>query len=210
MANSCLPLSAGEDTFELEAMENQIHELLEKQAELREWRAVLESSRADAHKSGAQCTQDVIFPGLLYSGAGTPWTVGAAAVEDVSQALGEETEHGAVIVGDSIRATLAKDTRNPDDESVGAIVLHVGMNNIKLRQTEILKRDFRGLIETVRSTSPATRIIVSGPLPMGTVKTIDDLVRLGTQIEKDWTESKRRWSQEKGTEEEFFWRKKST
>lgn len=29
-------------------------------------------------------------------------------------------------------------------------------------------------------------------------KTIDDLVRLGTQIERDWTENKRRWSQEKG------------
>lgn len=32
----------------------------------------------------------------------------------------------------------------------------------------------------------------------GMVKTIDDLVRLGTQIERDWTENKRRWSQEKG------------
>ncbi|KAI2646356.1 Phenylalanine--tRNA ligase alpha subunit [Labeo rohita] len=81
-----------------------------------------------------------------------------------------ETERDAVIVRDSIvryvRATLAKDTRNPEGRrSVGAIVLHAGVNDTKLRQTEVLKRDFSSLIETVRSTSPATRIIVSGPLP---------------------------------------------
>ncbi len=59
MADLCLPLSAGEDTFELhsvqlelEAMEKQIHELLGKQAQLRKWKATLETSRADAHKSG--------------------------------------------------------------------------------------------------------------------------------------------------------------
>ncbi len=44
-----------------------------------------------------------------------------------------------------------------DDESVGAVVLHAGVNDTKLRQTETLKRDFRSLIETVRSTSPRRR-----------------------------------------------------
>ncbi len=59
MADLCLPLCAGEDTFELhsaqlelEAVERRIHELLGKQAQLRKRIATLETSRADAHKSG--------------------------------------------------------------------------------------------------------------------------------------------------------------
>ncbi len=59
MADLCLPLSAGEDAFELhsvqlelEAMEKQINELLERQAQLRERQTALETSRADAHRSG--------------------------------------------------------------------------------------------------------------------------------------------------------------
>ncbi len=64
MADSCLPLCAGEDTFELhsaqlelEAVETRIRELLGKQAQLRKRIATLETSRADAHKSGVsmQC-----------------------------------------------------------------------------------------------------------------------------------------------------------
>ncbi len=51
------------------------------------------------------------------------------------------------------------------DESVRSVVLHTGVNDTKLRQTETLKRNFRSLIETVRSTLPAMTIIVSGPLP---------------------------------------------
>ncbi len=46
-----------------------------------------------------------------------------------------------------------------EDESTAAVVIHTGANDTKLRQTETLKKDFRSLIETVRS------IIVSGPLP---------------------------------------------
>ncbi|CAM4728550.1 unnamed protein product [Leuciscus chuanchicus] len=100
-----------------------------------------------------------------------------------------ETERDAVIIGDSIvrhvHATLGKSkvhshcfpgarvseiaARVPEilngDERVGTVVLHAGVNNIRLRQTEILKKDFRNLIDTVRSTSPETTIIVSGPLP---------------------------------------------
>uniref|UniRef100_A0A9J8BQ77 SGNH hydrolase-type esterase domain-containing protein n=1 Tax=Cyprinus carpio carpio TaxID=630221 RepID=A0A9J8BQ77_CYPCA len=51
------------------------------------------------------------------------------------------------------------------DESPRAVVLHAGVNDTTQRQTETLKRDFRSLIETVRSTTPAATIIVSGPLP---------------------------------------------
>ncbi len=57
MADLCLPLSAGEDTFEmhsvqleLEAVKKLIGEMLGKQAQLREWRAMLKTSRGDAHK----------------------------------------------------------------------------------------------------------------------------------------------------------------
>ncbi len=91
-----------------------------------------------------------------------------------------ETECEAVIIGDSVvrhvRATLAEGKVHThcfpgvrvldvsvqipailkDDESVtaiAAVVIHAG--ETKLRQTETLKRDFRSLIETVRSTSPA-------------------------------------------------------
>ncbi len=51
-----------------------------------------------------------------------------------------------------------------DDESVAAVGIDAGVNDTKPRQTETLKRDFRSLIETVRSTLPATTIIMSGPL----------------------------------------------
>ncbi|KAL0172998.1 hypothetical protein M9458_033309 [Cirrhinus mrigala] len=184
MANLCPPLSAGEDTFELhslqlklEAVEKQIQELLVRQTELRERRAALESSRVP-------CTLDAIFPDVLYSGAGTPRTLCAAAAEDTSQAPAEDLAPSATsglrdLHPEPLRSPPRDGTRRcdrrrlhcpipailKDGESVGAIVLHAGVNDTKLRQTEVLKRDFSSLIEMVRSTSPATRIIVSGPLP---------------------------------------------
>ncbi|XP_053479180.1 uncharacterized protein LOC128606790 [Ictalurus furcatus] len=51
------------------------------------------------------------------------------------------------------------------DERIGLVVLHTGANDIRLRQTEVLKRDFASLIETVQGRSPTVKIIVSGPLP---------------------------------------------
>ncbi|XP_053540338.1 uncharacterized protein LOC128634117 [Ictalurus punctatus] len=51
------------------------------------------------------------------------------------------------------------------DERIGAVVPHAGTNDIRLRQTEVLKRHFSSLIETVRGRSPTAKIIVSGPLP---------------------------------------------
>ncbi|KAK3527130.1 hypothetical protein QTP86_012743 [Hemibagrus guttatus] len=98
-----------------------------------------------------------------------------------------ETACDAVIIGDSIvrhvRATAAKGkvhtrclpgARVLDvsaqvpailKKNIGAVVLHAGTNDIRLRQTEILKKDFRSLVELVRTTLSTTRIIVSGPLP---------------------------------------------
>ncbi|KAK3506724.1 hypothetical protein QTP70_017701 [Hemibagrus guttatus] len=98
-----------------------------------------------------------------------------------------ETACDAVIIGDSIvrhvRATAAKGKVHTRclpgahvldvsaqvpailKKNIGAVVLHAGTNDIRLRQTEILKKDFRSLVELVRTTSPTTRIIVSGPLP---------------------------------------------
>ncbi|XP_057194602.1 uncharacterized protein LOC130557097 [Triplophysa rosa] len=100
-----------------------------------------------------------------------------------------ETECNAVVIGDSIvRNVRASSTKGKvrthcfpgarvldvsaqvpailkDDDNVGAVVLHAGVNDVRMRQLEILKRDFRSLIETVRNASPTARIIVSGPLP---------------------------------------------
>ncbi|KAK7128202.1 hypothetical protein R3I93_020720 [Phoxinus phoxinus] len=58
ISDVCLPLSAGEDTFELhsvrlelESVEKQIRDLLGRQAELRDRRSALEASRADPHNT---------------------------------------------------------------------------------------------------------------------------------------------------------------
>ncbi|KAI7805150.1 hypothetical protein IRJ41_000576, partial [Triplophysa rosa] len=100
-----------------------------------------------------------------------------------------ETKCNTVVIGDSIvRNVRASSTKGKvrthcfpgarvldvsaqvpailkDDANVGAVVLHAGVNDVRMRQSEILKRDFRSLIETVRNASPTARIIVSGPLP---------------------------------------------
>ncbi len=235
MADLCLPLCAGEDTFELhsaqlelEAVERRIRELLGKQAQLRKRIATLETSRADAHKSGVSMQRAANTPTTSTPcvslhrprapGTGSsqmsftpapgnhrPWmqqwktrsrpraTTSPPPVFDISSrnrfAPLCETDRDAVVIGDSIvrhvRATLAEGKVHThclpgarvldvsvqipailkDDESVAAVVIHAGANDTKLHQTETLKRDFRSLIETVRSTSPATTIIVSGPLP---------------------------------------------
>ncbi|KAI2648116.1 RNA-directed DNA polymerase from mobile element jockey [Labeo rohita] len=89
-----------------------------------------------------------------------------------------ETERDAVIIGDSIvrphplfswcsrSRCFCADTRDPEGRRERRRDRPArGVNDTRLRQTEVLKRDFSSLIETVRSTSPTTRIIVSGPLP---------------------------------------------
>ncbi|XP_058637793.1 uncharacterized protein LOC131543962 [Onychostoma macrolepis] len=212
MAELCLPLSAGEDTFELhsvqlelEAVEKHIRDLVEKQAQLRERRAALETSRADAHKSGVSIQRAANTPTTSTPcvslhrpcaprtrssqvsftpapGHHGPWVhqqwktqarprvmtsppppppVFEISIRNRFAPL-RETERDAVIVGDSIvrhvRATLAEGKVHTHcfpgarvldvsaqitlpvilkgDESVGAVVLHAGVNDTKLRQTE--------------------------------------------------------------------------
>ncbi|XP_051736927.1 uncharacterized protein LOC127505425 isoform X3 [Ctenopharyngodon idella] len=239
VSNVSLSLSAGEDTFELhavqlelEAVERQIRTLLEKQAELRERRTALETSRADAHQSSVSLQRDINIPASSTPCASLhraraprtlssqpsftpapshqgPWVLQQRKararprtrtspplpppVFEVSTRNRfsplREAERDAVVIGDSIvRHVHATTTKGKvrshcfpgarvldvsaqvpailnGAESIGAVVLHVGVNDTRLRQTEVLKQDFRSLIETVRATSPATRIIVSGPLP---------------------------------------------
>ncbi|KAL0181960.1 hypothetical protein M9458_021335, partial [Cirrhinus mrigala] len=90
---------------------------------------------------------DTTDPGCSSSGRRKPGPEGGPCPPPPPISPLREMERDAVIIGDSI-------------------VQYVHVNDTKLRQTEVLKRDFRSLIETVRSTSPTMRIIVSGPLPM--------------------------------------------
>ncbi|KAK2865050.1 hypothetical protein Q8A67_000005 [Cirrhinus molitorella] len=115
------------------------------------------------------CTQDAFFPGVLHSCAGTPRTLGAAAAEDASQATDEDLSPSGLrdLHPELLRSPPRDRTWHCDrrfhrqipailkDESVGAIVLHAGVNDIRLRQTEVLKRDFSSLIETSRSRTAA-------------------------------------------------------
>ncbi|KAK3509408.1 hypothetical protein QTP70_033973 [Hemibagrus guttatus] len=102
MSVVCLPLSADEDSFELqsvdlelEAMEKQICDLQVKQAQLRQRKAALESSWTDAHLFQAQRTKDAARPGFVHSGAGVPRSLDVVAAEDVSQAPGEDLSPSA-------------------------------------------------------------------------------------------------------------------
>ncbi|KAK3518379.1 hypothetical protein QTP86_018493, partial [Hemibagrus guttatus] len=228
--------STGEDSFELhsvdlelEAVEKQIRDLQVKQAQLRQRKAALESSRTDAHLSHVNSRRETITPTTSTPCASLPRPSARTRPAQVSftPAPGyhaawmqqqrktrakprartsppppppvfeiptqnrfaplRETECDTVIIGDSIvrhvRATVAKgkvhtrclpgarvldvSAQVPTilKKNIGAVVLHAGTNDIRLRQTEILKKDFRSLVELVRTTSPTTRIIVSGPLP---------------------------------------------
>ncbi len=91
--------------------------------------------------------------------------VGDSIVRHVRATLAEGKVHTHCFLGARILNVSAQiPAVLKGDESVGLVVLHAGVNDTKLWQTETLKKDFRSLIET-RSTSPATTIIVSGPLP---------------------------------------------
>uniref|UniRef100_A0A8C4TF15 SGNH hydrolase-type esterase domain-containing protein n=1 Tax=Erpetoichthys calabaricus TaxID=27687 RepID=A0A8C4TF15_ERPCA len=52
------------------------------------------------------------------------------------------------------------------NRAVGSIVLHAGVNDVRHRQSEILKADFEALIEDTKERTPSARIFISGPLPL--------------------------------------------
>uniref|UniRef100_A0A672LIV7 SGNH hydrolase-type esterase domain-containing protein n=1 Tax=Sinocyclocheilus grahami TaxID=75366 RepID=A0A672LIV7_SINGR len=191
MADVCLPLSAGEDTFklhsvqlELEAVEKQIRDLVERKTQLREWRAALESSQADAHKSEVSIQRAANSPTTstpcvsLHSpgapGHHGPWVQPQRKTRARPRATTSppppppvyeiSTRNRFAPLREMVSAQIPAILKG--DESTGAVVLHAGgVNDTKLRQTETPKRDFRSLIEMVRRTSPTTTIIMSGPLP---------------------------------------------
>ncbi|KAK3538396.1 hypothetical protein QTP86_001738 [Hemibagrus guttatus] len=189
--HSALRLGCGrrEDSFELhsvdlelEAVEKQIRDLQVKQAQLRQRKAALESPSARTrpaqvsftpapgyHAAWMQQQRKTRAKPRARASPPPPPPVFEISTQNRFAPL-RETECDTVIIGDSIvrhvRATAAKG-KVPAilKKNIGAVVLHAGTNDIRLRQTEILKKDFRSLVELVRTTSPTTRIIVSGPLP---------------------------------------------
>ncbi|KAK3505846.1 hypothetical protein QTP70_003826, partial [Hemibagrus guttatus] len=120
-----------------------------------------------------------------------------------------ETACDAVIIGDSIvrhvRATAAKgkvhtrclpgarvlevSAQAPAilKKNIGAVVLHAGTNDIRLRQTEILKKDFRSLVElykrhlstTSNSQTPNSTMAKTKELSKDTRNKIVDLHQAG-------------------------------
>ncbi|KAK3573259.1 hypothetical protein QTP86_018045, partial [Hemibagrus guttatus] len=160
----------GEDSFELhsvdlelEAVEKQIRDLQVKQAQLRQRKAALESPSARMrptqvsftpapgyHAAWMQQQRKTRAKPRARTSPPPPPPVFEIPTQNRFAPL-RETEC------DTVPAILKK--------NIGAVVLHAGTNDIRLRQTEILKKDFRSLVELVRTTSPTTRIIVSGPLP---------------------------------------------
>ncbi|KAK3556104.1 hypothetical protein QTP70_005242 [Hemibagrus guttatus] len=186
---ACHKVEHGEDSFELhsvdlelEAVEKQIRDLQVKQAQLRQRKAALESPSARTwpaqvsftpapgyHAAWMQQQRKTRAKPRARTSRPPPPPVFEIPTQNRFAPL-RETECDTVIIGDSIvrhvRATAAKG-KVPAilKKNIGAVVLHAGTNDIGLRQTEILKKDFRSLVELVRTTSPTTRIIVSGPLP---------------------------------------------
>ncbi|KAK3563889.1 hypothetical protein QTP86_004836 [Hemibagrus guttatus] len=167
------PNPGGEDSFklhsvdlELEAMEKQIRDLQVKQAKLRQRKATLESGTTQPGCSSSGKRKPSTGRGPLLLHCHPP--VFEISTQNYFATL-RETECDTVIIGDSIvrhvRAAATKGklrtrclpgARILDvsaqvpailKKNIGAVVLHAGTNNIRLRQMEILKKDFRSLVE---------------------------------------------------------------
>ncbi|KAK3548361.1 hypothetical protein QTP70_011292 [Hemibagrus guttatus] len=144
---------ACEDTFELhsvdlelEAVEKQIHDLQVKQPQLRQRKAMLESSRTDDHLSQVSFTPAPGYHGAWMQQqrktrarprARTSTPPPPPVFEILTRnhfAPLPETECDVVIIGDSISMSVPAILK----KNIGAVVLHAGMNDTRLRQTETL------------------------------------------------------------------------
>ncbi|KAK3548177.1 hypothetical protein QTP70_005195 [Hemibagrus guttatus] len=147
MSVVCLPLSAGEDSFELHSVDLEL-EAVEK---LRQQKAALESPSAPRMRPAQVSFTPA--PGYHAAWMQQQWKTRAKPQARTSLPLPppvfeistrnrfaplRETECDAVIIGDSIVWHLPAILK----KNIGAVVLHAGTNDIRLRQTEILKKDF--------------------------------------------------------------------
>ncbi|KAK3552052.1 hypothetical protein QTP70_031777, partial [Hemibagrus guttatus] len=173
-----IQLARREDSFklhsvdlELEAVEKQIRDLQVKQTQLRQRKAALPSARTwpaqvsftpalGYHAAWMQQQRKTRAKLRARTSPPPPPPIFEILTQNRFTPL-HETACDAVIIGDSIIRHVPVILK----KNIGAVVLHAGTNDIRLRQTEILKKDFRSLVELVCTTSPTTRIIVSGPLP---------------------------------------------
>uniref|UniRef100_A0A3B3RVQ0 SGNH hydrolase-type esterase domain-containing protein n=1 Tax=Paramormyrops kingsleyae TaxID=1676925 RepID=A0A3B3RVQ0_9TELE len=55
--------------------------------------------------------------------------------------------------------------RRHKDININTVVIHAGVNDMKNKQSEVLKTHFSSLLNSIRTENAATRIVLSGPLP---------------------------------------------
>ncbi|KAK3556428.1 hypothetical protein QTP70_008337 [Hemibagrus guttatus] len=152
----------GEDSFELhsvdlelETVEKQIRDLQVKQAQLRQRKAALQSPSARTrpaqvsftpapgyHAAWMQQQRKTRAKPRARTSPPPPPPVFEIPTQNRFAPL-RETECDTVIIGDSIVRHVPAILK----KNIGAVVLHAGTNDIRLRQTEILKKDFRSLVE---------------------------------------------------------------
>uniref|UniRef100_A0A3P8RHM4 SGNH hydrolase-type esterase domain-containing protein n=1 Tax=Astatotilapia calliptera TaxID=8154 RepID=A0A3P8RHM4_ASTCA len=89
--------------------------------------------------------------------------VGNSAVKDVQRMCGKNTK--VLCFPNDMVNNLKERILQIADEypTVTNIVLHTGSNDVSKQQSEVLKRDFTGLLNTVNSLNAA--VFVSGPVP---------------------------------------------
>uniref|UniRef100_A0A3Q2V3Y7 SGNH hydrolase-type esterase domain-containing protein n=1 Tax=Haplochromis burtoni TaxID=8153 RepID=A0A3Q2V3Y7_HAPBU len=89
--------------------------------------------------------------------------VGDSAVKDVQRMCGKNTK--VICFPRDMVNNLKERILQIADEypTVTNIVLHTGSNDVSKQQSEVLKRDFTGLLNTVNSLNAA--VFISGPVP---------------------------------------------